>query len=209
MTTLGRGRQIRCGWQHGLALCLMLISAISLVAPPTPAWAQASGMFGTGDSDAVIIKATVKAVDQKNRTVTLVSPGGETKTIKVGPDVQNLPQVKPGDVVIARYTESDAYVVAPAGTKSPDDMMALAAAQAAPGQLPAGGVAGMTIATGLVVGVNPAAHTVSVVNPDGGEVRTFTVKNPDYQSMLPSVKVGDTITAVVSEAVVLAVEPAK
>ena len=209
MTTPGMGRQIECGWKVGLALCLALISAVALFTPTTPAWAQAAGMFGAGGSDAVTLKATVKAVDQQNRTVTLVAASGETKTVKVGPDVQNLAQVKPGDVVVARYTESEAYVVAPAGTKSPDDMLALAAAQAAPGQLPAGGVAGLSVATGLVVGVNPTARTISVVNPDGGEVRTLTVKNPDYQKMLPSVKVGDTITAVVSEAVVLAVEPAK
>lgn len=209
MTTPGENRQPKCGWRHGLALCLILISAIALSASAKPAWAQAAGIFGAGDSDTVTIKATVKAVDQTNRTVTLVGPSGETKTIKVGPDVQNLPQVKPGDVVVARYTESEAYVVAPAGTKSPDDMLALAAAQAAPGQLPAAGVAGLTVATGLVVGVNPPAHTVSIVNPDGGEVRTFTVNNPDYQSMLSSVKVGDTVTGVVKEAVVLAVEPGK
>lgn len=209
MSTPGNVRHSQCGRKYGLALGLMLIPALALSAPTAPAWAQAAGMFGTGDSDTITIKATVKAVDQKNRTVTLVGSSGETKTVKVGPDVQNLAQVKPGDIVVARYTESEAYVVAPAGTKSPDDMLALAAAQAAPGQLPAGGVAGMTVATGLVVGVNPPAHTVSVVNPDGGEVRTFTIKNPDYQSMLTSVNVGDTITAVVSEAVVLAVEPGK
>ena len=77
-------------------------------------------------------------------------------------------------------TTSVAYVVAPAGTKLPEDAMAIAEAQAAPGELPAGGVGAKIIVTGLVVGVNPVAHTISLVNPPpaGGEIRTLTVKNP-------------------------------
>jgi len=209
MTTPGESRQAKCGWRGGLALCLILISAIALSASAKPAWAQAAGMFGAGGSDTVTIKATVKAVDQANRTVTLVGPSGETKTLKVGPAVQNLPQVKPGDIVVAHYVDSIAYVVAPAGTKTPEDMLALAAARAVPGQLPAGAVEGKVVLTGLVVGVNPAAHSISLVNPDGGEIRTLDVKNPEYQSMLASIKVGDQITAVISEAVAVAVEPAK
>ncbi|MFO1127107.1 MAG: hypothetical protein U1E66_01520 [Rhodospirillales bacterium] len=166
-------------------------------------------MFGTEDTDTVTTKATVKAVDMKARTVTLVGPHGDTQTLKVGPDVQNLAQVKPGDVVVARYTDSIAYVVAPAGTKTPDDMLALAGARAAPGQQPAGAVEAKLIVTGLVVGVNPGAHTLSLVDPKGGEVHTLNVKTPEYQKLLPMVKVGDEITAVVTEAVVVAVEPAK
>ena len=80
-----------------------------------------------------------------------------------------------------------------------------------PGGLPAGGVAEKVVVTGLVVGVNPTAHTLSLVNPPpaGGEIRTLTVKDPEYQKMLPQIKVGDTITAYITEAVVAAVEPAK
>jgi hypothetical protein len=193
------------------AACLLFVAAALLPPYSPPARAQASGMFGVGETGTVSERATVKAVDMKSRTVTLVGPQGETKTLKVGDQVQNLAQVKPGDVVVARYYESVAYVVAPAGTKLPENAMAMAEAQAVPGELPAGGAAAKIIVTGLVVGVNPVAHTISLVNPPpaGGEIRTLTVKNPDYQKMLPQIKVGDTITAVISEALVAAVEPAK
>ncbi len=197
-------------WGLGVALCLSIFATpVALTASAAPAHAQAPGMFGAGDTDTISVKATVKAVDLSTRTVTLVGPSGETKTLKVGPAVQNLPQVKPGDIVVAHYVDSIAYVVAPAGTKTPEDMLALAAARAVPGQLPAGAVEGKVVLTGLVVGVNPAAHSISLVNPDGGEIRTLDVKNPEYQSMLASIKVGDQITAVISEAVAVAVEPAK
>lgn len=193
------------------AACLLFVATAMLPAYSPPAQAQASGMFGAGDTDTVSVRATVKAVDMKTRTVTLVGPQGETKTLKVGDQVKNLAQVKPGDTVVARFYDAVAYVVAPAGTKLPENAMAMAEAQAAPGELPAGGVGAKIIVTGLVVGVNPVAHTISLVNPPpaGGEIRTLTVKNPQYQQMLPQIKVGDTITAVISEALVVAVEPAK
>ena len=57
--------------------------------------------------------------------------------------------------------------------------------------------------TGLVVSVNPAAHTISLVDPAGA------VKDPQYQQLLGMIKVGDTITAYVSEALVAAVEPTR
>ena len=193
------------------AAWLLFIGAGLLPSYSPPARAQASGMFGAGDTDTVSVRATVKAVDMKTRTVTLVGPQGETKTLKVGDQVKNLAQVKPGDVVVVRFYDSVAYVVAPAGTKLPENAMAMAEAQAVPGELPAGAVGAKIIVTGLVVGVNPVAHTISLVNPPpaGGEIRTLTVKNPQYQQMLPQIKVGDTITAVISEALVAAVEPAK
>jgi hypothetical protein len=193
------------------AACLLFVATAMLPPYSPPARAQASGMFGAGDTDTVSVRATVKAVDMKTRTVTLVGPQGETKTLKVGDQVKNLAQVKPGDTVVARFYDSVAYVVAPAGTKLPENAMAMAEAQAVPGELPAGAVGAKIIVTGLVVGVNPVAHTISLVNPPpaGGEIRTLTVKNPQYQQMLPQIKVGDTITAVISEALVVAVEPAK
>ena len=193
------------------AACLLFFAA-TLLPPFAPqARAQASGMFGVAETDTIAERAKVKAIDMKTRTVTLIGPKGETMTMKVGDQVQNLAQVKPGDTVVARFYDFVAYVVAPAGTKLPEDAMAIAEAQAAPGEQPAGGVGAKIIVTGLVVGVNPVAHTISLVNPPpaGGEIRTLTVKNPEYQKMLPQIKVGDTITAVISEALVVAVEPAR
>lgn len=196
-------------WMTGaLALALAAVPPVAATMA-TPALAQAGGMFGGGDSAVASIQATVKAVDLKAHTVTLVGPQGETKTIKVGPEVQNLAQVKPGDVVVAKYLESAAYVIAPPGTKIPDDTLAIAGVRSAPGEMPAGGVAGKLVVTGLVVGVNPATETLSIVNPQGGEVLTVAVKGQENQQLLPSIKVGDTITAVISEAIGIAVEPVK
>jgi hypothetical protein len=156
----------------------------------------------------VSARATVKAIDLATRTVTLEGAGGNTTTLKVGQEVQNLPQVKVGDVVIAHYFTSTAYVLCPPGAKLPDDALTVAGARAAPGDLPAGVVGTKLVVTGLVVGIDPSQHTVSLVDPAGGAIRTINVVTPEGQQNLHLVKVGDTITAIITEAVLVGVEPA-
>jgi hypothetical protein len=188
------------------ALLGMAASALLMPASP-PARAQAAGMSGIGLVDTVTTRATVKAIDLATRTVTLVGPEGETKTLKVSDEVQNLPQVKVGDTVVARYYASVAFVLAPPGTQLPDDSLSLAGARAIPGELPAGVLATRAVLTALVVGVNPVAHTLALVDPTGGRIRTIHVTDPRALQSLTRIKVGDTITAVVSEDVAVAVDP--
>jgi hypothetical protein len=61
--------------------------------------------------------------------------------------------------------------------------------------------------SGLVTGVDQAAHTLEVVNPSGGEEHTIFVTDPARIAAMKSVKVGDTITAIVSEALAVSIEP--
>ena len=56
--------------------------------PVTPAYAQASDMAGIGHSETITARATVKAIDQDTRTVTLQGADGNTIVLKVGPEVQ-------------------------------------------------------------------------------------------------------------------------
>jgi exosome complex RNA-binding protein Rrp4 len=83
-----------------------------------------------------------------------------------------------------------------------------AAVGAAPGQTPAGVVTTKVVLTGLVVGVDPTAYTVQLVNPSGGMIQTVSVPSPEGRQSMKLIKVGDTITAVVSEAIAVAIEPA-
>lgn len=122
--------------------------------------------------------------------------------------MRNLPQVQPGNPVIAHYYSSTTYVLAPPGTKLPEDSLTAAGVRAAPGQLPAGGAASKMVVTSLVVGVDQALHTISLVDPVGGVVRTMNVVTPQGQQSMKMVKVGDTITAIINEGVLAAVEPA-
>ncbi len=52
------------------------------------------------------VTATVEAIDVATRMVSLRGPDGEVVTVQVDPAVRNLPRVKVGDRVVARYYEA-------------------------------------------------------------------------------------------------------
>jgi len=57
------------------------------------------------------VTATVTAIDQKTRMVTLKGPAGNSRTIKVGPDAKRLNEVKVGDEVTVTVTIGTAISV--------------------------------------------------------------------------------------------------
>jgi len=61
--------------------------------------------------NAASITATVEAIDYDKRTVALKGPRGNVVELKVGPDVKNFKQIKPGDRVTTNYYESTAILV--------------------------------------------------------------------------------------------------
>jgi Cu/Ag efflux protein CusF len=172
------------------------------------AFAQASDMAGIARTESVSARAVVKTVDLQTRKVTLETSSGNTIILKVGDQVQNLPQVRPGDTVIAHYYASVAYVLTPSGTKLPDDSLTVAGARAAPGEKPGGALGSKIVVTGLVVSVDPTLHTISLVDPSGGVIRSVDVVTSEGQQNMKLIKIGDTITAVITEAVLVGVEPA-
>jgi Cu/Ag efflux protein CusF len=172
------------------------------------AFAQAADMAGIAHTESVSARATVKTVDLSTRTVTLETSGGNTIVLKVGEQVRNLPQVRPGDTVVAHYYTSSAYVLAPSGTKLPDDSLTVAGARAAPGEKPGAAAGTKMVVSGMVVGVDPTLHTVSLVDPAGGQIRSVNVVTPEGQQSMKFIKIGDTITAIITEAVLVGVEQA-
>jgi hypothetical protein len=77
---------------------------------------------------------------------------------------------------------------------------------APPGQLPAAAAANCIVVTGLVVGIDLADHSLQLIDPSGGEVHTVTVIHPQRQRQLGRVKVGDKITAYMTEALLISVD---
>ena len=63
------------------------------------------------------------------------------------------------------------------------------------------------IANWVVVRVDPAANTITLVNPGGGEVRTYDVTTDAGRQQLPRVKQGDSLTEINSRLVVAAITP--
>jgi hypothetical protein len=57
------------------------------------------------------------------------------------------------------------------------------------------------------VSVDPAANTITLVNPGGGEVRTYSVTSEIGRQQLPRVKSGDSLTLINSRVVVASITP--
>jgi hypothetical protein len=187
----------------------LLVTAVTALPPlASPALAQAAGMGGIGQSEVIAFRATVKAVDMNTRQVTLTGPRGNTFSLTASDAVRNLAQVRPGDSVIAHVASSRTFVLSPPGAQTPPNSLTLAGTSAPLGDLPAGAVATRLVVTGLVVSVDTANHTLQLVDPSGGPVRTVNVVTEQGQQSLGSVKPGDRITAFIEDVVLASVEPA-
>jgi hypothetical protein len=179
-------------------------SAQSMAAPQA-----ASATNAIPQSEQVVLQAKIKKINTTTRAVTLENSSGEKVTVTAGPLVR-LNLLKVGDTVNAKYYRSVAFLVnGPSGgngTPVTDDQMTAAVAQ--PATAPGGVAVGVVKIQGTVVGVDLASNTINVINPSGGQVYTLDVTDPARQAMLPSLNVGDTITAVVSQTLAVTITPA-
>ncbi len=190
-----------------LALAAAIASTLSAcatdtektAAPQTPTLEE-----GVIASDTVTLTAKVEAVDQAKRLVTLRGPDGRVVKVKVDPAVKNLPQVKVGDTVTAVYRESIAIEVIRGGG-APGASAEVVGARAAPGQKPAGLVAERIRITAKIRAIDTAKSRIELQEPNG-QVQWLPVQNP---GVLRDLKVGDDVQVVYTEALAVAVEPAK
>ena len=152
----------------------------------------------------VKVTATVEAVDLTNRVVSLKGPKGNVFDLKVGEQVKNLPQVKVGDQVVARYYESIAVqLVKPGAPGGAAATQAVAAAK--PGERPAGIVANQVSVTATIEDISPKKTYVTLKGP-GGKAVDVKVRDPKN---LENVKVGDQVQITYTEALAISVEKAK
>src|SRR5262249_14719523 len=103
--------------------------------PAAPKAETPAGKPGVVVADVTNITATVEAVDQAARTVTLKGPQGRTVTLTVPPEAKNFDQVKVGDKLKAKYVDAIAIFVRKPGDP-PDAAETQAVAVAPRGQKP-------------------------------------------------------------------------
>jgi len=162
------------------------------------------------EAASMTIQANITAINPNTREITLQGPSGKKVTVTAGPIVR-LEMLKVGDTVNAKYYRSVAFDISGpkggSGTSKSTAGTMQAIEQRAEG--PGGVAARVTEVQGLVVGIDRAANSIDVVNPSGGGVYTIEVTDPERAAMLSQVKIGDTVTAVVSEALAASIEPAR
>jgi hypothetical protein len=168
---------------------------------PAPPSATAPSKPGAVLVETATFKAKVDAVDQEKRLVTLTGPRGNTVTVKAGPEVRNLAQVKPGDELTVRYLESVALFVRK--SSEPPAATETQTVEVAPkGQKPAGLIVNTVEVTGTVEAVDLAKRTVTLKGPEG---KSRTIKVDSSVKRLAEVKKGDQVVARHTEALALSV----
>ena len=153
--------------------------------------------------EVMMASATVTKINHETREVTVKSEDGKEHSFVASEDVKNLAQVKPGDVITATYGEALAYEVKKGGQVT-DVATVVGGGSAAPGSMPAAGIARQTTATVLITAIDPKAPTVTFKGPRGN-TRTIKVLHPEK---LEGVSVGDTVELTFTEAFAVKVEAA-
>jgi hypothetical protein len=136
------------------------------------------------------IQARVDAVDVKKRLVTVTGARGKALTLKVGPEVKDLDQVKAGDQLVVRYFEPLGLFVRKAGERPA--ATEATAVQVVPnkGRKPAAVAVDTAELRGAVEAIDYAKRRVTLKGPEG---KTRTIKVDPSVKRLNEVKKGDQI----------------
>jgi ABC-type glycerol-3-phosphate transport system substrate-binding protein len=182
-----------------------VLAALALAAASSSVQAQTKA--SVSNKETVSAHAVVKSVDPVTRHVVMTSDKGETVSVKAPAEVRNFDKLKPGDKVAVRYTVETEYVLSAANTALPKDTAAMLEARAAKGGQPGAYAANHIIVTGAIIAIDAAKHTLKLVSPQGGAVHTVAVHTDAGRRAMAQMKVGDTITAYVTESLLLTVAP--
>jgi Cu/Ag efflux protein CusF len=146
--------------------------------------------------------AMVTGIDRSARTLTLKKEDGETVTISVPADVKAYDRVKVGDRIDIDYYESLAVSMLPPGAKP-------SMSERTRRTTTAGGAttAKETTISAQVMSVDPGANKVTFKGPRG-KLTTVTVQDPAMQEKLPSLKPGQMVQFVYTEATAASIRPA-
>lgn len=150
--------------------------------------------------------AVVEKVDQKTREVTLRTTEGERLVVTAGPEVRNLAQVRPRDVVRLAYFESVAVSMAQPGAGGPATTTT-AAERAPEGSRPAGAVGAEVDAVVEFVSFDAATGDVTFKTPEG-VTQTTTIVDPAIRQFAAARLPGERVAVRLTTAVAVAITKA-
>jgi VCBS repeat-containing protein len=186
---------------------LIAIALASSATAAMPVLAQDQATVGIQTTTHYSIVGRIAAVDTNARTLTITSADGTNRMLNVSPMAANITSTKVGDNVEVAVEDTRTFVLSSPGVQTPAPGAASVAGAVETSQGVAGARASMSIGNWTVVSVNPAGNTITLVNPGGGEVRTYDVTTDAGRQQLPRVKQGDNLTQINSRLVVASITP--
>lgn len=192
---------------RGQTQALAAVAATILISmAPEAAFAQ-NAKADIGRVESMTGTVTIKSIDPATRRLVVLNDAGEAISMTAPEEIRNFDQLRVGDKITATYTLKTEFVLSAPNAPLPPDTQTLVAARAGKGERPSGTVANQIVVTGAVVGIDAANHRLKIVSPQGGEVHDVKVTSADGLKAFYKVKVGDRITAYVSESLMLAANP--
>jgi hypothetical protein len=168
----------------------------TLAAQDQPAATQAGDRPGALEGELVVITATVKAIDKKNRVVTLQSSDGKEAKVKCGPEVRNFAQIRVGDEVKTSLLETVELFVT--GSDEPAAERVTGVDRAPLGSKPGFAAVDAVEVKASVVAINYQTREVTLKGPEG---KIIKVKAGPEVKRLNEVNVGDSVVARLTRAV--------
>jgi hypothetical protein len=173
--------------------------------------------FGAGCQSVDVQQTTtmngvVETVDPASRELLLRGDGGSQSgallSVIVGPQVQRLGQIRPGDRVTVVYYQALAAQMVNVFSSNSPPFEGVSVDRRETAERPGGLLTRVRRGRVVITAVYPSINTVSFVGPNN-VVRTVTAKNPEVQSFIKRLKVGDQVDIVYEEALAISVEPMK
>ena len=175
-----------------------VLAAVLAAAMALPAVSMSADKPVTKSASAQL-KATVTAVDQATRVVTLKGADGKTFEVQAGQAVQRLDRVKPGDVVAVTYTESVAFQVV---SKGETPLGVSEGAQRTAG----GGEVGRQVTSYFTIDAYNADTHLLWGTTAAGVTKSITVQDPKAQAKLAKLPSGTVVQVTYSESLAIKLE---
>lgn len=185
----------------GAAVLLAFLGMFFGAVNATPASAQGRSAMR---AEVVEFRAVVESIDHSTRVVLLRQDDGTLASVKVGPGVRNLPQVKAGDVVVLRYGEALIAQATQRGAGMAQPQGAAIAERAPKGMMPGAAVADTVTARVKITAIDLQRNMVSFTGPQG-VAQTVPVRHPEMQRLLRTLKVGDDVDVTFQRALAIRV----
>jgi hypothetical protein len=152
--------------------------------------------------DSKVVTATVEAIERASRDVTVKKADGTFEVIHVPKAIKRFDVLKIGDTITARYYETVVLRVKAQGEKDLDT--ATSAVVPSPSG-PAGTASRQQTITATITAIDPNVPSISFTGPRGW---TYSSRVEDKKA-LATVKVGDKVDIIWTEAILVSIDDAK
>jgi len=157
----------------------------------------------TLQGESASVTATIEAIDQGTRTMTVKDDKGIYETMQVPAEVKRFSELKVGDKITARYYSNVVIRLKKPGEAAVDlDTAALTRGE---GAQPAATAAAQRTITATVVEMDPQTMSVTVTGPNGYKYSRRVADKKAFAQL----KVGDRLDMTWTDAVLIAAESSK